>query len=149
LYNISSAITLPLKIFLPTFWLTFFGMFMLVTLFSVDEEMFAGMPTLWFRIGITLFWASGLVLFYFTIFRLKRLDADQEYMFVSSYFKNIRYPINDIESISTYRFAGIIGVGTLELKGEGSFGKRMTFLPSISRMRRFKEAYPEWAEKMQ
>jgi hypothetical protein len=127
--QLSSNATLFFKIFLPTFWLTFFGAVCVASIFVVEEPYFLGYKILQFRIGSVLFWLSGFALFYFTVFKLKRVDADDESLYVSSYFRNFRYPFTNIEKI-VINEGNFLSFGYIHLLVAGSFGKKITFLAS-------------------
>ena len=126
--QLSSSWTLALRIFIPTFWIAFFGTFFLATLFS-DKDKIGQMSMNGLRWGLLAFIAVFLFIFWKTVLRLKRIDADKEFVYVTNYFKNIRYPHADVAKIEMSK--GIIfNYGTLVLKGKGRFGDRILFIAS-------------------
>lgn len=144
MYQLSSNTTLFFKIFLPSIWLAFFSSF-LIGLLLLDEGFIGGYPIIFFRVGFALFLLLGFTFFYFTVFKLKRIDANEEHVYVSSYFKNFRYPYVDVEKINI-RDLGMFSIGTLTLKGEGSLGKEMTFLVSTRNLKKYLSIMPEKAD---
>ncbi len=140
--QLSSNSTLFFKIFVPVFWLTFFGALWGATVFSVDEPVFMGFRIASFRIGITIFWLVGLAIFYLTSYQLKRVDADHEYIYVSNYFKNFRYPYSNVEKIKTVDL-GILDFGSITLVTKGNFGKKIRFIRSNKGFKKYLEMYPE------
>ena len=133
--QLSSSWTLGFRIFLPTFWIAFFGVFFVTTLLT-DKDQIGQMSMNGLRWGLLAFIAIFVLVFWKTVLRLKRIDADKEYIYVTNYFKNVRYPHADIEKIELSK--GIIfNYGTLVLKGKGVFGSRILFLASRKRVEIF------------
>ncbi|WP_020534734.1 hypothetical protein [Lewinella cohaerens] len=126
--RISTNATIFFKFFIPVFWLVFFGAF-LAAVFAYGAEMASGFASTGFRIGAVLFYFSGLALFYFTLFPLKRVEADNDFLYVTNYFKTFRYPWHNIESISDSTFL-FFTIARVELKEKGNFGKKMSFMAS-------------------
>ncbi len=143
MFQLSSNSTLFFRIFLPIFWLTFFGAFMLVSIFVLDEPFVMGTRIANFRIGIVLFWLTGLVFFYFTSFKINRVDADEHFIYVSNYAKNFRYPYHNIEKITLSDY-GILSMGKIELKEAGNFGKNIRFIRSHKGFKQFLEKFPNY-----
>ncbi len=139
--QVSSNLTLFLKIFIPTFYLVFFGAF-------VGTIWFAGYDNFGKIDGDILRWASLFcylavtTIFLFTTMKLKRVEMDGQHLFVTNYFKHFRYSYDSIESIKEkeYPFVKIIQI---RFKQTGSFGKKVSFLPSKSRFKAFLVSYPE------
>jgi len=124
--RISSNVTLFLALFLPTFWLVFFGLFTIAILIADQSEL--PFPTIsyirWVFLAIFLLF---FLLIYFTIMRLKRVELSNESLFVSNYFKTYRYAFSDVEKIKSYNFS-LFEVLIIHLKAKGKFGQRIPFL---------------------
>ena len=138
--RISSSATLFLKIFLPTFWLVFFGALTIAILISGDGKD----PILgnWiFKGGILTFFAFGALILYYTFMQLKRVEFDREYLYVTNYFKTVRYPLDDIEFISETNL-GLFHLGHIRLKAAGVFGRKINFLQSRQKFEDFIKADP-------
>lgn len=142
--RVSTNATLFLKIFVPIFWMVFFGAFT-VAVFVYDFEYFGNIPKVPFRIGALFFYLSGVLMFYLTLMRLKRVEMDELYIYVTDYFKHYRYPYHNIEKLeeSTFLFLQII---TIHLKTPGNFGKKITFVSSKARYASFFESHPNLSE---
>ena len=147
--QLSSSWTLAFRIFLPTFWLAFFGTFFFATLFT-DKNQIGQISMNGLRWGLLVFILVFLFVFWKTVLRLKRIDADKEYVYVTNFFKNIRYLHADVEKIELSK--GIVfNYGTLVLKGKGYFGDRILFLASNKRVEIFIAENPQlshWVEKI-
>lgn len=136
--RISSNLTLFFKFFIPVFWLVFFGTF-LAAIFLYGEEMASGFASTGFRIGAVAFYLSGLLLFYFTLFPLKRVEAEPEFLYVTNYFKTLRYSWDSIERMEESSFL-FFTIGTIVLKAKGLLGKKLRFIASNRNYQQF------WAE---
>jgi hypothetical protein len=139
--QLSTSWTLALRIFFPTLWLTFFGAFLISVLFT-DKSDLGGLPVGSLRLGLAIFISIFLFIFWKTLFKIKRIDADTEYVYITNYFKNMRYRHADVEKIELSK--GIIFTyGKLFLKGKGIFGDHVIFLASRKRIELFLSENPE------
>lgn len=143
---LSSNWTLAFRLFLPTLWLSFFGAFLVATIFTnknaVGEISINGL-----RVGLFLFVFVFGFIFWQTLFKLKRIDADSEYLYVTNYLKNVRYPHADIAKIELSK-GTFLNFGVLVLKGKGIWGDRLRFIASRKRIELFLENNPhlDWLE---
>ena len=140
MYRLSSNTTLFFRLFLPTAWLVFFGLFTIAV--WVSNENMGALNHWYVKLGLTLFFLSGLIFFILTFFRLRRVESDGKFLYVSNYFKTYRY---DVGSIDNFRETGIIffAIGHFELKHKGKFGKVLHFIITRKNVEEFKRAYPE------
>lgn len=137
--QVSSSLTLVLKIAYPILWGIFWGCLSLVFLLKNDIY-FGPMPLGAFRVSISIFFVSSMAIIYWTFGRLKRVEMDEEFVYVSNFWKTARYPWHNIESITeTTRVYRTINIS---FKTPGVFGKQIFFLPS-KRYRLFKDAHPQ------
>ena len=130
--SVSSGWTLFLKLILPIIWTAFFGTFVGVILFSEDGAYLiaGGMITpMIARIIALTFLLAGISLFYWLFMRLKRVDVDNDFMYVTNYFKARRYPYHNIEKMVENQYLMFLPV-TVYFKEAGTFGKKITFLSS-------------------
>jgi len=127
--RLSSNWTLILKIFIPIIWITFFSSFLLGSFLANAIEV-PQLTTNTFRIGVSLFVLGGIIFFYFTFFKLKRADANGEFIFISSYFKTYRYTLDSIKKYVIYDHLVFKAVHIV-LKEKGSLGKRFIFIPKM------------------
>jgi hypothetical protein len=144
--RISSNLTLVYKIVLPVFWLVLVG----GTTVAILLTNFAGVgntPALTIK-GVMLFiFASGTLFLAFTLMRLKRVEVGPKGIYVTNYFRNVHYPFSEIESITATSLL-IFSVATLHLKGKGSFGQHLPFIPSPSRFYAFFEENPDLKDSL-
>jgi hypothetical protein len=133
--RVSTNLTLFYKFFVPIFWIVFFGS-MTIAAFVYKKDYYGEIPGTPFRIGMVVFFLSGVLMFLLTIMRLKRVELSEDHLYVTNYFKHLRYPYQDIEKISESEFA-IFKVVTVYLKAPGTFGKKFTFLASRDRYAEF------------
>lgn len=125
--RISSSFTLFFRLFLPIFWAVFFGAFTVALLLT--SHLPATMNNLYFRGGVVLFYLAGLAFMYFTIFRLKRVEIDADFVYVTNYLKTYRYPFHNLSSIHEVNLY-LFYLATIRFKEKGSFGKKIHFLES-------------------
>jgi len=144
--RISSNATLFFALFVPTFWLAFFGIFVL-TVFISNLEYYGSIPGAYMRWGTIGFYISGALLLYFTLMRLKRVEISTAHLYLTNYFKHRRYLLEDIGRIKT-RDLGLFKLGVIELKAPGTFGRRVWFMISPKYFDGFWQVHPELAEKL-
>ena len=128
--SVSSGWTLFLKLVLPITWTTFFGTFVGVILFSEDGAYLVSggiITPMLVRIIASTFLLVGVALFYWLFMRLKRVDVDNDFMYVTNYFKARRYPYHNIEKMVKNQYLMFRPV-TIYLKEAGTFGKKIIFL---------------------
>ena len=126
MYRLSSNYTLLWKIFIPVFYVTFFGLLVLVCHFSDEGDLpFLTSPIA--RLVITSCYLIFVILMYFTIMNLKRVEADDQYYYVTNYFNTYRYLKTDVEKISSSDY-GIWIWNTLHMKQVTKFGRNIRFI---------------------
>ena len=139
--HVSTSATLFLKLVFPLLWTVFFGTLLLGSIFS-DFDYFGPFPATYFKIGLAIFFFSGVLLLYWMLFRIKRVDMSKEGIFVTNYFKGYRYSYDSLKKIKE-RDYGLFLVVDLLLKEPGSFGEKMTFVASRSRYKAYINNNPE------
>jgi hypothetical protein len=142
MHRISSNLTLPLKIFLPTLWISFFGVFTVAFLLA-NVEQFASF--IYWKLGMLVFFLAFTALFYFTTMQLKRVEVDQNFVYASNYLKTYRYPYHNVEKM-TERDMGLFTLVKVHLKVPGKFGKKIPFLLDEAMLKDFLEKNPEMTE---
>ncbi|MBX2817310.1 MAG: hypothetical protein KTR24_14980 [Saprospiraceae bacterium] len=145
LRRISSSATLGLKLFLPTFWIVFFGAMTIALLFAGSSRA-PILGSLTFKLGVLGFFLLGVLLLYFTVIQLKRVELDHEYVYVTNFFKSYRYPLHQIERLVDGDYT-LFHLGHFYLKTPGSFGKKITFLQSRQKFVAFMNSSPELIER--
>ncbi len=147
LRRISSSATLGLKLFFPTFWIVFFGSLVIAFLIAGSGKApILGEPL--FKLGAVGFFAMGLLLLYFTVMRLKRVELDHEFIYVTNFFKSYRYPFHQVEKLTQGDYS-LFKTGHIYLKTSGSFGRKITFLQSRQKFEDFMKSHPELIEAWQ
>lgn len=141
--RISSNATLFLKIFIPVLWTVFFGAFA-VALWTIDVSYIGAIPALWMQLGMTVFFLLGVAFFFFTFWKLKRVELDELYIYASNYFHSFRYPYHNVEKITEHDLV-LFHVVTIHLKVPGKMGKRLTFLLNEAMLQDFLSNHPETA----
>ncbi len=144
--RISSSATLGLKLFLPTFWIVFFGALTIAILFSgIGKSPLFGS---WgFKLMALTFFLVGVLIQYFTIMQLKRVELDQESIYVTNYLKSYRYTYDSVQKITQQDY-GIFRLGTIHLKATGSIGRKIKFLQSRQKFEDFIQLHPTLAGKL-
>lgn len=135
--RLSSSATLLLKLFLPVFWTVFFGSFVVaLLLFDGYNPM---INSIYFKTGIILFYFSGLLIIYFTFWKLRRVEVDSDYFYVTDYFKTVRIPFPLVRKITELNFV-LFSTMTIHLKQKGYFGKKITLIQSKQKVDDFLRA---------
>lgn len=138
--RLSSNFTLFFKLTVPVAWISFFGLFALV-IFLVDTTDKPLLASSYFRYGFLASFFIFLTLIYFTIYQLKRVEYEAGFMYVTDYFKTVKFPTENIERISTLNLI-LFKVVWFHLKSKGIFGKRIPFLAKKSNFKNFEINHP-------
>lgn len=132
---LSSGATLFWRVFVPIFGTVFFTGLLLAFWLTGDEEGYQSVSALWPRALMALVWLGWLLFVRRTIWRLKRVDADDTHLYVTNYWTTVRYPWHDVARIEEKKRVGR-RVVHFWLKAPGYFGQVVSFLPSSN--------YDEW-----
>lgn len=139
--NLSSAQTFLMKFVFPTVWLAGFvaATVLLFTTGGLSEP--HGLPPppalKWVFLGVTVL---GAVCLYWCCMRLKRVEIDEQWLYVSNYRREIRVLLRDIEEVFENRWVNIHPI-TLALRHETEFGSHITFMPK-TRWWGFRRSHP-------
>src|SRR5690625_7353845 len=93
--RISSSFTLFFFLFVPIFRLVFFGAFMVASFIYANETAF--FQTFGYKLGIIIFYVTGVIFFYFTLLHLKRCEIDTDFVYVINYFESNLYLFHSID----------------------------------------------------
>ena len=143
MHRISSDLTLFYKIFLPTFLLVFFGAFTIAA-WVVDESILLGMPISWVRILMVSIWLLMALVLYLSVWRLKRVEVDEEYVYATNYFRTYRYPYFNIKKIELRKYF-LFYRARLYFVRPTKFGNVIAFLPSRKMFDAALETHPQLA----
>lgn len=126
--RVSSQLTIFLRIFIPTVWFTFIGSVVVLLVWAVRGKAgLLGNPFIW--VGLLLILGCGYAVIHFFLWRLYRVDMDDQYVYISNYFKTYRYNFDDIDTITDSKT--LPGrVFCIHLKAKGSLGQSIYFLAS-------------------
>ena len=145
--NVSTSFTVIIKFALPTIWIVFFGA-MAIALWFVDSGPVLGMDASVFRIVANIFFLMGIALLYWAVMRIKRVEMDDQFFYVTNYFKNIRYPFQQIEKIEEKDFFFFRTIHII-LKQPGYFGKKVTFIPGRVNFDEFLAEHPQVVKELE
>ncbi|HMQ06301.1 MAG TPA: hypothetical protein PKC30_03320 [Saprospiraceae bacterium] len=126
--RVSSNFTIFLKIFIPTAWITFFGLFTIAIWISEDANLplGGGEGFRWIFTGCFIFLLACM---YFSIMQLKRVEFAKDGIYVTNYFKTYRYAYHDVVNIYENNLA-IATLAIIQLRNKGKFGRRIPFIIS-------------------
>lgn len=143
--NVTSSATVFWKFFFPTFWIVFFGTLTLGIIFTDIKP--TGIPKNAFSILMCITLLLGIILFYLTIIRLKKVEMDGESFYVTNYFKWYKYSYDSIDRIVEKDLV-LAKVVTIKLKQKGKFGKKMFFLANHRALNEFLKENPEVTQQL-
>jgi hypothetical protein len=136
---LSSNSTLFYRLFLPAFLTVFLTAFCIAAWQDEDGGLLAN--TLPPNIGngiFTLLLLSWVYFAYKKLWNLRRVEADDQHLYISDYWLTVKYDLDDIETV-TERKRAWISMASIVLKGKGRFGREIRFVKG-------REA-KEWIEK--
>jgi len=124
---LSSRQTFFLKFIFPPVWIGSFGA---ATVFlwwtsGLPEGPPAAMKWLFLAI-----WVGGSALIWWTCVRLKRVRADEAFLYVSNYRTEVRIPLAALRLVSESGWVNTHPV-TLKFSTPTPFGRRVVFMPKI------------------
>lgn len=126
---LTSNATLFWRVFLPIFGTVFLAGFAAALLLIPEEELLLSFPALYARVFSLLLLLGWLLLIKRSVWRLKRIDANQTHFFVTNYWQTARYPWTDVEKIFETQRMGRRLVH-FQLKAPGRFGQVISILPA-------------------
>jgi hypothetical protein len=126
MFRLSSNTTIFWKLFFPTFYISFFGLLLLVS-YRADPADIPLLSNIYVKSTMTIIYIAFITLMWFTIMNLKRVEEDQDYIYVTNYYNTYRYLKTDIQSIATKDYS-IFKVTTLTMKDITKMGKKIRFI---------------------
>ena len=145
--HVSSSLTLLFKYGFPTAWLVFFGAMTAAMWLTDDINAIGNLPVGMFLIIFTLCFFGIALLIYWSVMRIKRVEMDEHFFYVTNYFKNVRYPYHQIERIVEKDYL-LFKVIHIILKNPATFGKKITFISSRDRFDLFLKEHPQVIEQL-
>ncbi len=141
MFQVSSNLTLALRIFLPVLLGVFFGAFTLF-FWVADQAFYQNMPGGTVRLLVTGLYVGMLLAFALTVWRLRRVEMGPQWVYVTDYFRQARYPWTNIAGLRERRL-GRFSLVSVEFHERGSFGPKAFFMASTSRWQSFKDEQGE------
>jgi len=124
--TISSSLTILYKFILPGIFLVLFIMNVVDALrgqFYIPPD-----ATFPFIILIAVLAIVWIVFIVWSMVKLKRVRVDQDFLYVSDYFKETQIPLRDIYDVTEFRWVNIHPV-TIHLKKPSELGDKIVFAP--------------------
>ena len=142
--QVSSNLTLMLRLFFPVLLGVFFGA--LTVYLWVDRRAYYGpIDGTALRLVVTAAYLGLMAFFYLTVWRLRRVEMSRDWVYVTDYFRQARYPWTNVAGV-TETPLGFLRLVRVRFHAPGSFGESALFVASGSRWRLFKEEHPgKWA----
>lgn len=128
--ELSSKLTILPKL-LAVFFISAMSIMTLVMFLGLDKS---NQPAPKF-IFLVLTYGS-MIIFYFTIFKYKRVWIDESFLYVSNHFKEIKIPLSTISDVTEIAYIRGHPI-TIHLKTPSEFGKKVTFTPKANGIRFF------------
>ncbi len=144
MHRVSSQLTIVLRIVIPTVWFSAILSSIVMLTWAVRGK--AGLfsnPYIW--LGLLIMVGTGYAFIHFILWRAYRIDMDEEYLYVSNYFKTYKYPYTEVVSI---RDAGLWKnrIYRITLQSKGSFGQYIYFFASKVLWKDFQEEHPQLSD---
>ena len=131
--HVSSNWTLFLKILFPILWGVFFGLTTIIFWLSKEPSV-GSMPIFNFRLLITSFFITGMAVLYFSLMQLKRVEIDDNFLYITNYKDTARYPFHNIEKLEEANYF-LFKIVHVHFKEAGIFGKKAVFLSNNFRLK--------------
>ena len=112
-----------MKIVLPAFWIPCFS-FAPISIFILSDEG-PQSPDAWIFLFV---WIAGSAFLLWDSVRLKVVNVDENFLYVSNYLKEIAIPLSEIYDVTENVWLNTHPV-TIHLKKPSEFGGRIVFMP--------------------
>ena len=139
--QVSSNLTLFYRLFIPVFFVVFLGA-LVAFLWVNPAEYYANARGSTVRYVATGLFAGLLLVIALTVWRLRRVEMSREWVYVTDYFRQARYPWTNVARVVEMPL-GLFRVVDVHFHEPGSFGSRARFVASGSRWRLFKDEFPD------
>lgn len=123
---ISSSLTLVLRIFIPVFWIVFFGSLCLFSWLTDDQDLPLRDPDA-FRLQLSVVFGIGCLIVFIFLYPLKRVEMDDEYFYITNFFKAVKLPVNQNIIFTKRKFLGRFWV-TMRTESKSVFGNKIKFV---------------------
>lgn len=136
---LSSNATLVWRVFVPVFGTVFFTAFLLALWLTREDNLYLPIPTFWARAAALIVWLGWVLYVWRGLWPLKRIDADDAYIYVTNYWVTARYSWEDVVHLEEKRRLVGRRVVWVYLRAPGRFGGSIAFLPGSN--------YRAWLEE--
>lgn len=136
--RVSSNLTLVLKVFIPTLWITFFSLLTVAIVLAGEDNFYFSQWHV--KVAAVIMFILFLAFLYFTVMRLLRVEFGEGVFSASNYFKTLQYNFSDVEDINEYDliFKKLVRI---KMKGKTQFGKSIYFLASKVHYNEYKQKH--------
>lgn len=141
MHRVSSNFTLFLKIFAPTLWFSFFTLGT-ITIFLSSQDTVPLFHNPYFRWPWVAIYLSFIVLLYFTVIQLRRVEIGPKHLLISNYLKTLTCYVSDANRFKISDWL-LFKTATIYFDHHTSMGKSSTFLISKARYKEFCSEFPE------
>lgn len=76
----------------------------------------------------------------FTIRRLRRVELDKQFVYVTNFFKNARYPYHQVDYVDEKNLI-LFSLGKIRLKIKGIFGRNIYYIRSQAKHKLAEEKF--------
>jgi hypothetical protein len=135
---LSSTSSLFWRIFVPAFTSAILIAALMVLWLTPEDDLYLSHPAIWYRLCTTVLCIGWIYFMYRTLWRLRRIDADPAFVYITDYWITARYPWADVKGFSESRHLGR-RIAHIHLHGSGKFGNKISFLPN--------KDYKTWVEE--
>lgn len=137
--RLSANSTLFFKVFLPVFFIVFYGLFS-VFLF-MDEVSPIGKQS-WVPYSNLVFYLSIVFIFYKTVWPLVRVECGPDGFVVTNYRQTYKYTYDSIKTFGIARLF-IWKIGLIEFHSKSKFGAHISFIIDQRKLDQIREEFGE------
>ena len=114
-----------MKFVFPAIWIPVFG-------FGVVMMFLGGIKSGDFlaKWAFLFVWLVGFAIIWWSCVRLKDVSVDENFLYVSNYFKEVSIPLSEIYDVTENVWVNMHPV-TIHLKSPSEFGDKIVFMPTV------------------
>lgn len=137
--RLSSNSTLFFKVFIPVFFIVFYGLFSVFLLLTDESPL--GNQT-WVPYSNLVFFLSVVFILYKTVWPLVRVECGPELFIVTNYRHTYQYTYDSIKDYSEAKLF-FWTVGYIEFHSKSKFGDSVSFIVDKRKLDQIRESYGE------
>lgn len=126
----SSGQTFVMKYVFPVVWIGGFGLGTLGLWLGAFHDRDGGPPPSWMRWQFLIMWIGGAAFIIWFARRIKRVQADDQSLYVSDYFSEVLIPLTEIADFTESRWLRPRTV-TIHFRSPTAAGERVVFIPKL------------------